>query len=103
MMFAFPHQEVVIAAAVFFGMHAAQRRARFIDRAAAQLAIEKLATALIDAVFFVAQNEVFVIRLIAREFGFGLFISQAVMFGEPFDVGLGDFDPVISAAITGAF
>ena len=100
-MFALPLKEVVIAAAVFDGMFAAQRGAGFIDRAAARLGIEKAATAFENRVFLMAHHVMAVIFLEAREFLFGGFISQAMMFRQSLDVGLGDFDPVIGAAITG--
>ena len=82
-------------------MFAAQRGAGFINRTAARLGVEKAATAFKDRVFLMAQYVMTVIFFEAREFLFGGFISQSVMFRQPLDVGLGDFDPVVGAAITG--
>src|SRR5262249_3748469 len=80
LMTAFPGQEVVIAAVLFFREGAAGIGAMLVDRAVPFGRMKKLASAFEDVIFVVAQHAVAVALDELGEFALGLFVTQPETF-----------------------
>lgn len=109
-MFALKLQEVVVTAFLAVGEFAADVRAGFVNRTAAQLVVQKLAGGLIDVVRAVSENALvdMVIRVAFGEFvfpregNFGRVVAELEVFGQAVDITLGDDDAGIAAAVARA-
>jgi hypothetical protein len=102
-MLTLPHQEGIVAAAIFFRIGTADRRAMLIDRTAALGFVQELAGAFKDGVFAVTQDIVAIARDIFRKLLFGLLEIKAKSFTEPDNIAFGHRNPVIVATIGGTF
>ena len=110
-MFALELDEAVIAAFFAVREFAANRRTGFVDGAAAQIGVQKLAGGLVDVVGAMPENALFnvIVRvafgkfIIARKSDLGALIGKAEVFGQPLDIAFRYNDARVAAAITGAF
>src|SRR5258708_11548715 len=94
-------QELVVAAARAVGIGAADRRARFINGAAARLAVEHHAHRVEVLVLLVAQQAQLFLGIVLGEALLGLRIAQAEMPRQALDVARRDLDLRIAAAEAG--
>ncbi len=102
-MLALPFQKTVVTASRLFGELTAESRATFVNRAVPIFLIEKDASAFENVIFAMLQYASLVILFVLREFLFGLFVSQAEVFGQSLNVAFVDSDPVVRTAITRTF